>query len=104
VGLLFLLKCSTTRDASWSDVLKKNSYEIVVANVQGGSDFQTSLDEIRDLLTSNIDVCVVGISAEDDEQDAFRDSAGVSLRLSLGRRDEAGGRVLGKIAYPETLI
>jgi hypothetical protein len=62
------------------------------------------LDEIQHLLTSNIDVCVVGILAGDDEQDAFRDFAGVSLHLSLDRRDEAGGRVLGKIVYPETLV
>jgi len=47
--------------------------------------------------TSNIDVCVVGISAEDDERDAFHDLAGVSLRLSSDRRDEVGGTVSGMI-------
>jgi hypothetical protein len=62
------------------------------------------LYEIQHFLTSSIDVCVVGISAEDDEQDAFHDFAGVSLHLSSDRKDEAGGTVLGKIVYPETLI
>jgi hypothetical protein len=46
---------------------------------------------------SNIDVCVVGISEEDDWQDAFPVLAGVSLLLSLVHKDEAGGIGSGMI-------
>jgi hypothetical protein len=45
---------------------------------------------------SNSDVYVVGISVRGG-QDVFRDLVGVSLRLSSGRKDEAGGTVLGMI-------
>jgi len=40
---------------------------------------------------SNIDVCGVGISAEDGDQDAFHGLFDVFLHLSLDRMDEAGG-------------
>jgi hypothetical protein len=53
---------------------------------------------------SNIDVCVVGISAEDDERDAFHELAGVSLHLSSVRKDEVGGTVSGMIFGWEKLV
>jgi hypothetical protein len=53
---------------------------------------------------SNIDVCVVGISAEDDERDASHDLADVSLHLSSDRKDEAGGTVSGMIFGWEKLV
>jgi hypothetical protein len=52
---------------------------------------------------SKIDVCVVGISA-DGEQDAFRDLAGVSLHLSSDRTDEVAGKASGTIFDPGTSI
>jgi len=54
--------------------------------------------------TSNIDVCVVGISAEDDGRDAFHDLAGVSLHLSVDRKDEVGGTMSGMIFGWEKLV
>jgi hypothetical protein len=52
---------------------------------------------------SNIDVCVVGILA-DDAPDVFRDLAGVFLHLSSGHRDEAEGTVSGMIFGQEKSI
>jgi hypothetical protein len=48
-------------------------------------------------VSSNIDVYVVGTSGEDDELGVFHDFAGVSLHLSLDRKDEEGGTVSGMI-------
>jgi len=56
------------------------------------------------VVASNIDVYVVGISAEDDEQGVFHDLAGVSLHLSSDRKDEAGGTVSGMIFVQGKLI
>jgi hypothetical protein len=52
---------------------------------------------------SSIDVCVVGISV-DDEQDVFHDFAGVFPHLFSGRKDEVGGTVLGMIFGQEMSI
>jgi hypothetical protein len=53
---------------------------------------------------SNIYVCVVGISAEDDGQDAFHDLAGVSPHLFSDRKDGVAGKESGRIFDPETSI
>ncbi len=53
---------------------------------------------------SNIGICVVGISAEDDERNVFHDLAVVSLHLSADRKDEAEGKVSGMIFGQEKSI
>ena len=51
----------------------------------------------------NIDVRVVGISA-DDAQDAFHDLAGVSLHLFSDRKDEVARKGSGTIFDQATSI
>jgi hypothetical protein len=53
--------------------------------------------------TFKIDVCVVGISA-DDARDAFHDFAGVSLHLSSDRKDGVAGTVSEMTYGQEKLI
>ena len=52
---------------------------------------------------SNIDVCDVGISA-DDALDAFHDLSGVSHHLSSDHKDEAARKASGMIYDPGTSI
>jgi len=79
-------------------------FEVLVRGPQRGLIERLVVWEFPWRSTSNIDVCVVGISGEDDERDAFHDLAGVSLHLSSDRKGEAGGTVSDMIFGWEKLV